>query len=137
MGCPLNHDEISELFSMFDKNGDGVLDLNEFLYGVRGEMNEVRKPIVLAAFAKFDNDGSGKISKDDLKGTYDCSRHPKVISGQMTEDQVLDKFMNSFGDTDNDHMINDTEWMYYYSCVSANIDNDDEFILMMTNAWKL
>ena len=55
----------------------------------------------------------------------------------MTEDQVLDKFMNSFGDTDNDHMINDTEWMYYYSCVSANIDNDDEFILMMTNAWKL
>ena len=55
----------------------------------------------------------------------------------MTEDQVLDKFMNSFGDTDNDHMINDTEWEYYYSFISANIDNDDEFILMMTNAWKL
>ena len=76
MGCPLTHDEISELFSMFDKNGDGVLDLNEFLYGVRGEMNEVRNLIVLAAFSKFDNDGSGKIKKDDLKGTYDCSRHP-------------------------------------------------------------
>ena len=137
MGCPLDHDEISELFSMFDKNGDGVLDLNEFLYGVRGAMNEARKPICLAAFARFDKDGSGSINKDDLKGTYSAAKHPKVISGQMTEEQVFEKFMNQFGDCDNDHMISMSEWMDYYNCVSANIDNDQEFIQMMESAWKL
>ena len=86
MGCHLSNEEISELFSLFDKNGDGILDLDEFLYGVRGAMNEARKPACLAAFSKFDKDGSGTINKDDLRSVYSAAKHPKVISGQMTED---------------------------------------------------
>ena len=41
------------------------------------------------AFLKFDNDGNGTIEAADLKGVYSANMHPKVISGEMTEDEVF------------------------------------------------
>ncbi len=63
--------------------------------------------------------------------------HPKVMSGEMTEDQVFLDFLQSFGDTNKDGMISRKEWNDYYAAVSSNIDNDDHFVLLMRNAWKL
>ena len=37
------------------------------------------------AFLVFDKDCSGFIEPNDLKGVYDTSKHPKVRSGEMTE----------------------------------------------------
>jgi len=44
-------------------------------------MNTERQEVVDQAFAKFDKDESGVVTSEDLRGVYDCSRHPKVISG--------------------------------------------------------
>ena len=49
-------------------------------------MNATRQEIVNKAFAKFDKDESGEITSEDLRGVYDCSKHPKVVSGQLTAD---------------------------------------------------
>ena len=45
------------------------------------------------AFLKFDKDGNGRIEAADLRGVYNCSQHPKVISGEMTEDEVFLEFL--------------------------------------------
>ncbi len=63
--------------------------------------------------------------------------HPKVKSGEMTEDQVFMQFLGSFGDKNQDGKIEKDEWNDYYAAVSSNIDNDDHFVLLMRNAWKL
>jgi Ca2+-binding EF-hand superfamily protein len=89
------------------------------------------------AFLKFDKDGSGAIDASDLKGVYNCSFHPKVISGEMTEDQVFLEFLAHFGDKNHDGRIDRKEWNDYYSAVSSNIDNDDHFVQLMKTAWKL
>ena len=137
LGCDLSGDEIDELVTLFDKNGDGIIIFDEFLEGVRGSLNEARQPIVDAAYAKFDADGSGAISADDLRGVYSGAEHPKVISGEMTEDEVYAEFLESFGDKNQDGSISRQEWNDYYAAVSASVDNDDHFILSVTNAWKL
>ena len=36
-----------------------------------------------------------------------------------------------------DHIITKDEWVEYYNNVSASIDRDDYFALMMNNAWNL
>jgi len=36
-----------------------------------------------------------------------------------------------------DHIISKDEWCEYYNNVSASIDRDDYFALMMNNAWNL
>ena len=85
----------------------------------------------------MDKDKSGQISKEDLYGVYSCDKHPKYISGEMSRDQIFEQFLTRFGDTNEDGIITYDEWLINYCKISANIDNDDHFILMMRNAWKL
>ena len=89
------------------------------------------------AFLKFDKDGNGAIDATDLKGVYNCSFHPKVAQGLMTEDQVFLEFLSNFIDKNRDGKISREEWNDYYAAVSASIDNDDHFVTLMKTAWKL
>jgi len=33
--------------------------------------------------------GEGKVNASDLKVVYNCTLHPKVISGEITEDEAF------------------------------------------------
>lgn len=55
----------------------------------------------------------------------------------MTEDQVFMEFLSSFADRNHDGRIERYEWNDYYSAVSASIDNDDHYVQLMKNAWRL
>lgn len=63
--------------------------------------------------------------------------HPKFKSGEMSEAQILNEFLSSFGDVDKNGKVSRSEWNDYYAAVSASVDNDEHFILIMKNAWKL
>ena len=89
------------------------------------------------AFLKFDADGSGTIEACDLKGVYNCTMHPKVISGEMTEDEVFLEFLANFGDKNGDGKVDRKEWNDYYAAVSSSIDNDEHFVQLMKAAWKI
>jgi Ca2+-binding EF-hand superfamily protein len=100
-------------------------------------MNARRQAMVDKAFLKFDKDGNGYLEAADMKGVYNCSFHPKVQSGEMTEDQVFLQFLANFGDKNRDGKITRAEFNDYYSAVSSSIDNDDHFVQLMKTAWKL
>lgn len=64
-------------------------------------------------------------------------------SGKKTEDEVLGEFLETFevhhslnGGT-KDRRVTFEEFIEYYNNVSASIDNDQYFELMMITAWKL
>ena len=84
------------MFSTFDRDGNGNIDYDEFVRGVRGPMNKFRQEIVKAAFKKIDKDGSGILDINDIKGVYNASRHPDVRSGKKSEDDVLGEFLETF-----------------------------------------
>ena len=71
------------------------------------------------------------ITANDLRGVYSCNLHPKVISGDITEDEAFLEFLSSFGDKYNDGTITKAEWDDYYAAVSDCIESDDDFLLMM------
>lgn len=98
----------------------------------------------MSAFKKIDKDGSGIIDINDIKGVYNASRHPEVKSGKKTEDEILGEFIETFeqhhsmnGGGVRDRRVTPEEFVEYYNNVSASIDNDQYFELMMINAWKL
>ena len=136
-GVDITQAEANSLLTFFDKDGDGHINFNEFLIGIRGQLNAKRQAIVDKAFLKFDRDGSGKIDRNDLHGVYDVSMHPKYQNGEMTEEEIFNEFLSNFGDKNGDGLINHEEWNDYYAAISSNIDNDDHFVLLMRNAWKL
>ena len=81
--------------TFFDKDGGGSIDYEEFIGGVRGAMNPRRLDLVRLAFTKVDKDASGILDAQDIVGCYDASKHPEVIAGRMTEDQVFRQFLDS------------------------------------------
>ena len=137
-------EEMVRLCNIFDQNGDGVIDYDEFLYGIRGEMNQFRKDICMKAFKVMDKDRSGVIDISDIKGVYNAKKHPEVIAGKKTEDQVLIEFLDTFDvhhgihkDDPKDGNVTPDEWIEYYNTVSMSIDDDAYFELMMNNTWNL
>ena len=101
-------------------------------------MNPFRKDIAVRAFKVMDKDGSGVLQIEDIKGVYNAKKHPDVISGKRTEDDILFEFLDTFElhHSDNasdtrDHNVTLDEWIEYYNNVSMSIDDDAYFVLMM------
>ena len=115
---------MQQLFNHLDSNHDGVLNFDEFLVGMRGDLSDFRKQFVDKAYAKMDATGDGKVNIDDLKALYSTASHPEVISGQKTADQVYGEFLGSFGDNNHDGNITKDEFYQYYGALSASVDND-------------
>ena len=98
LGCKMDKKMAQLVHELFDTDGDGFVNYDEFLIGIRGVQNPRRQMIVDKAFQKFDKTGDGIITIADLKGVYNTKFHPKVIDGEMTEEQVFQEFLQSFGD---------------------------------------
>mmetsp|Transcript_11284 Transcript_11284/g.14683 ORF Transcript_11284/g.14683 Transcript_11284/m.14683 type:complete len:536 (+) Transcript_11284:329-1936(+) len=130
-------EQVAEVHAWFDEDNSGGISYDEFLFGLRGELNERRSQLVLQAFQILDTDKSGTIEVSDLHGRYNCSKHPKVIDGSMTENEVLTEFLNTFEYGEKDGKVSVDEWCRYYGHVSMSIDDDDYFELMMRNAWHI
>ena len=106
-------------------------------------MNSFRKGLVTQVFNKLDKDGDGVIRVNDIKGVYNAKNHPEVKSGKRTEDEILGEFLETFEMHHNlkngvrDQNVTHEEFQEYYNNVSANIDNDQYFELMIINGFKL
>ncbi|KAG6622217.1 Calcyphosin-like protein [Phytophthora cinnamomi] len=133
----LSEKEVEELFHFIDTNNSGGVDFDEFLLAVRGELNERRTQLVLTAFKILDADGSGVVDLNDIKAKYSAKQHPDVLQGRKTEDEVLLEFLDTFDGGEKDGKVHPSEFVRYYANVSASIDDDDYFELVIRNAWHI
>ncbi|XP_072032234.1 calcyphosin-like protein [Amphiura filiformis] len=137
-GVEVNQDEAKGLFQAFDKDGNGSIDFTEFLESLRPPMSKSRKDIIDKAFKKLDKTGDGVVTVEDLEGVYNPREHKKYRDGKWTEKQVFEDFLKTFDSpNDPDGKVTHEEFVNYYAGVSANVDNDTYFDLMMRKAWNL
>lgn len=136
-GVMLNLKELDDVFTFFDRDRSGSISLEELLVGLRPEMPARRMKLVREAYSILDSNGDGRVTVEDLADAYDCSQHPEVKNGSKTVAQVLRTFINQWDSGDKDGIVTPSEFEEYYSSVSANIDGDDYFELMMRNAWHI
>ncbi len=136
-GIDLNMREIDEVFLQFDKNKDGFIDTTEFFVAIRGDLNPRRKALVKLAFDILDKDKSGIITIDEIAQVYDTSKNPDVLSGRKTKEQALMDFIHVWDRTEHDGAVTWDEFEDYYKEISASIDADDYFELMIRNAWHI
>ena len=100
-------------------------------------MNPRRRALVDKAYNVMDVDGSGTVDLADMAMAYDVSFHPDFIAKKKTKDQILREFLDVFDDGEKDGVVTRDEFAKYYSAISASIDNDDYFELMIRNAWRM
>ena len=143
-GLGFSDSEIQTLFSYFDFDRSNAIEFDEFIRAIRGPMNPARKRVVALCFKKLDKDGNNWVDINDVRGTYNAKKHPDVVAGKKTEDQILQEFLQTFeiahsirnSDAPN-YVVTKEEFEEYYNNISASIDNDAEFELILTNAWRL
>lgn len=134
--------EIQKLFAYFDFDRSGLIEFDEFIRAIRGPMNENRKSIVALAYDKLDKDDNGWIDIADVRGVYKADKHPDVMQGKKTEDQILQEFLETFETAHSmrnnnapNYVVTKEEFEEYYNNISASIDDDNYFKLMIENAW--
>ena len=140
----LDDNQLRIAFVAFDRDNTGEIDYDEFVRSIRGEMNEFRQKLVQQAFDILDINKNGQISFEEIKSKYNASKHPDVLSGKKTEEDILKEFMDTFQETYNylcgtesDNVVTIEEFMEYYENVSMIIDDDAYFELLLNNAWKM
>ena len=136
--------QCGDLFDYFDVDNGGTISYDEFLRAVRGPMNMARKKIVAQAFKKLDKDGNGWIDINDVRGVYNAKKHPDVIAGKKSEDDILKEFLQTFemahsmrNNEAPNYVVTKEEFEEYYNNVSCSIDDDMYFLQMMNSAWKM
>ncbi len=138
----LTESENKQLFGFFDRDRSGTIDYDEFIVVVRGPMNNFRVAMVEKVFQKIDINKNGVLDVHDIMELYNVERHPDYKSGKKTRQSIMRDFMKTFeqyGDLRNipDGHVTLPEFKDYYTFISASIDSDQYFEVMMTNCWKL
>lgn len=59
-------------------------------------MSQARQTVILTAFRKLDKNGDGIVNVEDMKDVYNVKKHPKFLSGEMSEEQLFKKYLESF-----------------------------------------
>ncbi|GLE04435.1 hypothetical protein PINS_up013377 [Pythium insidiosum] len=137
IGVSVTFHELDQLFSVLDADRSGCVDSDEFLVAMRGDMNARRLALVHTAFDRLDRDRDGTVTLAELRRAFDVSRHPEVQSGRLSANDALRLFAQQWDVKDRDGVISRDEFELYYRNVSASIDRDDYFELMMRNAWHI
>lgn len=70
-----------------------MLDFDEFLRFLRGDINASRQAWIRKAYDKLDATCDGVVTVEDVAKLYDASKHPEVIEGKKTHEQIFVEFM--------------------------------------------
>ena len=136
-------DVLKELFNDFDYDNSGIISYEEFISKILGKLNNRRESVVKAAFNKLDLDKSGIIELNEIKNFYCTKNNPKVLNGEMTEEELYKNFIETFVSHHNffsgirDKHVTYKEFLSYYTYISFNILNDEDFVDIVVAAWKL
>lgn len=136
-GVNVSKEEAAEILNHFDKNGDGQVNFDEFLVTLRGDLNQTRTEVIRRAYDKLDVTKDGRVTLDDIAKLYTVASQPEVANGSKSEHEVYMEFMSLWDTQVKDGCVTFDEFCDYYRDISASVDTDEEFVTIVTGAWKL
>lgn len=137
LGFSYPDEDVQELMNHFDTDGDGKIDYEEFLQACRPPMNLKRKRLVQKVFEMLDKDKNGILTTDDIKQNFRPHNDPRVRGRQLSAQHVAEEFLSTFDVIDHQGKVSLEAFTKYYQGVSASIDDDSYFELMIRNAWHM
>jgi len=141
VGLDFGKMDCERLLEMVDTNKNGFVCYTEFLVALRGKINQRRLSLIDQAFLQLGPSPHPEtkqqvVSIKTMANRYDASFHPDVINGKKSADQAKLDFVSMY-DENGDGYITVDEFRHYFKNMSACIDTDDQFELIIMNAWHM
>ena len=96
------------LFQYMDQDGNGKIDFNEFITAAVEQFSYFREEELLETFRVIDLDGSGKLSKQEIK---------QVMKKDNVSDETVEKLVKEF-DLNSDGEIDYNEFLQMMQKIS-------------------
>ncbi|XP_074683315.1 calcyphosin-2 isoform X2 [Strix aluco] len=130
--------DFESLWLVLDDSKSDKVDYGEFTRAVFGEMNEYRKAFVRKAYMKLDFNKTGSVPMVDIRKCYCAKKHPLVLAGKATEEEIKSSFLETLGEScSNPNEVSYSEFEDYYEGLSIGIMDDDDFVNILRNPWGI
>ncbi|KAB1270051.1 Calcyphosin-2 [Camelus dromedarius] len=134
----VSENDFESLWLILNDNDNGKVDYGEFKRAIIGEMNEYRKSFVRKAFMKLDFNKTGSVSTIDIKKCYCAKKHPQVMSGHFTEEEIKSSFLETLKDAcSKSEEVSYGEFEDYYEGLSIGIVDDEDFVHILRTPWGI
>uniref|UniRef100_A0A2D4MTS3 EF-hand domain-containing protein n=1 Tax=Micrurus spixii TaxID=129469 RepID=A0A2D4MTS3_9SAUR len=134
----VTEEDFESLWLVLHDDNNGELDYTEFTRAILGEMNEYRKAFVRKAYMKLDYNKIGTVPMVDIRKCYCARKHPQVIAGNATEEEIKSSFLETLEDAcSNPTEVSFGEFEDYYEGLSIGILDDEDFINILRNPWGI
>lgn len=135
-GYHIIKEEAVLLCRYFDPEGTENIDFEKFLYALRGKPNEERQATIDYVYSKFDKNKVGYAEASELRKVFNCVKHPRYLSGELTEDQIFFLYLGNFSNNAGTK-VTKKEWDDYYAGISVSVPDDAHFIRLIKNQFKV
>ena len=142
MRINIPYDELQILFNFANKNENDIISTEQLINIIKGKLNEQRKLYIEQIFSKIDKEQTNKISINLLKNMFNSKKHPEVINGTKSEEEVFEQFCLSLDlfcelyNIPQNGEINYENFIDYYSYISASIPDEVYFEDMINGVWS-
>ncbi len=139
-GIIIDNSVIKDFYNLIDFTEQNKVSSDEILRQIRGLLNENRKLKIVEKFSMLDINKVGQSEIDIIKNSFNANKHPDVINGKRSENDIINEFIFTF-DTfikykEKYNLITLDDFIEYYSPISSSIINDDYFNEMMNGVWN-
>jgi len=135
MDC--SDDEAADIFRSFDADGSGYIDMKEFLLELR-VLSLMREKIIDKCYQKLLKDDEDDITVGTLKRSYSVKHHPLYVNGDEDKETIIKRFLATFEEGDDLlAKITHEEFLNYYAGISATIQDDGYFDLLLREEYNL
>ena len=135
-GLHIIKEEAVLLCRYFDQTGTEMINFEKFLYALRGKPNAERQQAIDYVYSKFDKNHVGYAEATELRKVFNCVKHPRYLSGELTEDQIFYLYLKNFSN-EVKGVVTKKEWDDYYAGISVAVDDDAHFIRLIKNQFKV
>ena len=110
-----------------------------FMDALIEQPNESRKRLVKNIFTnELDRNRNGYLALSILKSFFRAKNHPDVRMGKLTEEEVLQDFMDTFKlYIGSSQKVNREDFERYYAYVSFCVPDDKKFESLLIDVWSI
>ncbi|CAM9380713.1 unnamed protein product, partial [Ectocarpus sp. 12 AP-2014] len=124
-------------------DGSGVVPWQALLDATRPPLSGERLGLVRLAFGKMDKEGRGHVSPETVTQRFVGSRHPAVLRGRATAEEVRQELLDTFFSagasepTAKEEQVSEKDFIEHHANLSFGIKRDEDFRELVINCWGL